>query len=130
MRWAISSHEASHAHISKRLPRSLCLFKKNRRTGPKARNYNVPKKSSEKSARSPPLSGAWKTVREKGSLSDDLERYITFRTWAQQEAVLLKTYNTLAEAHMAWQKNQWITMDKTVYMCVIIYAEYPTVEVP
>ena len=25
MRWAISSHEACHAHISKLLPRSLCL---------------------------------------------------------------------------------------------------------
>ena len=47
--------------------------------------------------------GSVEDVREKGSMEDDVQRYITFKQWAATE-MLLKTYNTLAEAKVAWEK--------------------------
>ena len=47
--------------------------------------------------------GSVEDLREKGSLSDDLERYITFKQWASTE-LTLRTYSNVAEARLAWDK--------------------------
>ncbi|CAE7038535.1 unnamed protein product [Symbiodinium sp. CCMP2592] len=47
--------------------------------------------------------GSVEDIREKQNISDDVESFVTFRTWAQQE-LTLKTFSTLAEAKVAWEK--------------------------
>ena len=47
--------------------------------------------------------GSVEDVREKGSLEDDVDRFVPFKAWAAQE-MALKLYGTLAEARIAWDK--------------------------
>ena len=47
--------------------------------------------------------GSVEDVREKGSLEDDVDRFVPFKVWAAQE-MSLKVFGTLAEARIAWDK--------------------------
>ena len=47
--------------------------------------------------------GSVEDVREKGALSDDIDRYVPFQVWAAQQ-MTLKLYGSLAEARIAWDK--------------------------
>ena len=48
--------------------------------------------------------GSVEESRNVASLRDDVNNYIPFKKWAQQEMVL-KVYNTLAEAKLGWEKH-------------------------
>ena len=47
--------------------------------------------------------GSVEETREASSLTDDIDKYIPFKIWAQGE-MALKTYATIAEAKLAWDK--------------------------